>query len=353
MLQLHPAAAVFPLLGEHELRALADSIVSTGLQHPVTVMSDAGQWVLLDGRNRIQACALAGVEVRHEVYGGEDPVGFIVAANLRRRQLNESQLSIVGVAIEEIYAAEAKKRQQETASDRGAQGGRGKQKLGGTSATKLSETNKARAKAAEQVGVSARQIQKAKAVVKRAAPEVVEAVRAGTVSVNDAVHVLDMAVGDQRACLTVVQGRGATTLARAARIVHLPTKIDSSEATPQTSRADRGRRLEEIARLHRMGLGTTEISKTMGLPLSTVADGKLALGISEACAPVKLWNDIEHVATSLSGAHQQIARLADAVQEATTFNASLKEISSCISRLNEATTAIRRLTSELKKKASK
>jgi hypothetical protein len=46
---------------------------------------------ILDGRNRYRAAQAAGVNCPTRTYDGDDPVSFVVSANLRRRHLNASQ----------------------------------------------------------------------------------------------------------------------------------------------------------------------------------------------------------------------------------------------------------------------
>jgi hypothetical protein len=84
---IHPAAAVFPRMTARELQELADDIKANGLHHPIVRDKDG---INLDGRNRLAACQMAGVAPRFETYAGNDPVGFIISVNLKRRHLNAS-----------------------------------------------------------------------------------------------------------------------------------------------------------------------------------------------------------------------------------------------------------------------
>lgn len=85
---VHPAADVFPMLSEDELADLAEDIRANGLHHPITLDSDG---VLIDGRNRLAACRLAGVEPTFDALNGHDPVAFILSENIRRRHLSAGQ----------------------------------------------------------------------------------------------------------------------------------------------------------------------------------------------------------------------------------------------------------------------
>ena len=54
---IHPAAAVFPIMSGREFDELVEDVRVNGLREPVVVSSDQ----LIDGRNRVRACAAAGV----------------------------------------------------------------------------------------------------------------------------------------------------------------------------------------------------------------------------------------------------------------------------------------------------
>lgn len=79
----HPAAAVWPMLPDDELAALAVDIKTNGLIHPVVLTPD-GQ--VLDGRNRLAACKLAKVKPAYVTHDG-DPVAYVLGANSQRRHM--------------------------------------------------------------------------------------------------------------------------------------------------------------------------------------------------------------------------------------------------------------------------
>jgi hypothetical protein len=169
--EIHPAAELFPMLGTEELQALADDIKTNGQIDPIVIYE--GQ--VLDGRNRLAACELAGVEprtVQMTLRGGTiGPVTWVISKNLHRRHLTPTQASTVGVDALPMLEEEAKKRQG-TRTDIPA-------KLPG------SELGESREKAAALVNVSPRYISDAKAI-KVKAPDQFEAMRAGTVTLQDA-----------------------------------------------------------------------------------------------------------------------------------------------------------------------
>jgi ParB-like chromosome segregation protein Spo0J len=80
------------MLPGDELAALAADIKQNGLRFPIVL--DAEGKTLIDGRNRLKACEIAGVEPRFERLNGEDPKAFIVSANLARRDMSKGQKAI-------------------------------------------------------------------------------------------------------------------------------------------------------------------------------------------------------------------------------------------------------------------
>src|SRR4051795_7887181 len=87
---VHPAAAVLPMMSEDELNDLAADIEAHGLLHPIVL--DADGELLIDGRNRLEGCYRAGVEPQFRRLNGEDDhLAFIASANLNRRNLTKGQ----------------------------------------------------------------------------------------------------------------------------------------------------------------------------------------------------------------------------------------------------------------------
>ena len=85
---VHPLAALFPMLPDDELQELAEDIAENGLRNPIVRDSD-GQ--IVDGRNRLKACRLAGVEPTFQHINGEDVRAFIASQNVNRRHLTKGQ----------------------------------------------------------------------------------------------------------------------------------------------------------------------------------------------------------------------------------------------------------------------
>lgn len=82
---VHPYADKFPMLSDAELDELAESIKTVGLLHPIIVTPDG---LILDGRNRLEACNRAEVVADVEVYEGDDYAEFVIASNVARRNMS-------------------------------------------------------------------------------------------------------------------------------------------------------------------------------------------------------------------------------------------------------------------------
>lgn len=90
--EIHPVADLFPMLPDDELRDLAEDIKIRGQLQPIVLDKDGR---ILDGRNRFQACKLAGVEPTFMTYEGDDPDGYAMTVNVTRRHMSKGQLAIV------------------------------------------------------------------------------------------------------------------------------------------------------------------------------------------------------------------------------------------------------------------
>lgn len=99
-MKVFPAADLFPMLPEDELQALADDIKTNGQRDPIVIATVDGEDVLVDGRNRLAACRLAGVEPAMRRLNGEDPTAFVVSVNINRRHMTKGQRAM---AVAMIY----------------------------------------------------------------------------------------------------------------------------------------------------------------------------------------------------------------------------------------------------------
>jgi 16S rRNA G966 N2-methylase RsmD len=173
----HPLASLFPLLEGVTFDALRDDIAAHGLREPITLYHGA----ILDGRNRERGCRALGIKPRYRDYTGDDPLGFVVSANLHRRHLNESQRAMVAAKIATMRQGERTDLAQICA--------------------------RSQVDAATALNVSRRSTQHAKQVQTRGAPELVAAVERGQLAVSAAAEIASLTAAEQRRILASLSPR--------------------------------------------------------------------------------------------------------------------------------------------------
>jgi N6-adenosine-specific RNA methylase IME4 len=164
--EFHPLANIFPLVEGTEFAELADDIRTHGLRKPVVLFEGR----ILDGRNRYRACLASDIECRFETYQGDDPVAYVVSLNLRRRHLDESQRAMVAAKLATL-------------------------RLGDNQHAQICAPSQE--KAAELLNVSRRTVQYARGVQEQGAPELVQAVERGVVSVSAAADIATLPRDEQ------------------------------------------------------------------------------------------------------------------------------------------------------------
>jgi len=165
------------MLGDAQLEELAADIKTNGIITPIVLRAVEGGWEVLDGRNRLTAAELAGIDLfmpdgklrwaYFRTVGGDsafDPFAFVISANLHRRHLNESQRAMVATKL-----ANLKK------------GGAGGATVNSDTAIAVSQPD-----AAKLLNVSVDSVQRAGTVLREGSPELVKQVERGEVSVSAA-----------------------------------------------------------------------------------------------------------------------------------------------------------------------
>ena len=162
--QYHEFCRIFPALSDEELQQLADDIAKNGQRHPIIIDEDGA---VLDGRNRLAACQLRGVEPEFEIFQGSDAqkLEFVVSLNLSRRHLDSGQRAMVASKLATLRRG--------VRSDRNVD-------------VKNVTSTITQAEAADRLNVSRKSVVAARQVQEDAAPEVVEAVERGELSLNKA-----------------------------------------------------------------------------------------------------------------------------------------------------------------------
>lgn len=196
---VHPAASKFPMLPSGELAKLAADIAANGLLDAL-VYDDLDEEIsgctriLLDGRNRNAGCRINAITPHLTKWDGAGGThtGYILSKNLRRRDLDEGQRSMLAAELLPMLAAEAKQRQMQLAGTRptlaptGAKVSSAEDDSQNVTPSKHTQTGKAAKIAGEAVGVSERSVERAKLVLDKAPPEIVQQVRDGKVSLRSA-----------------------------------------------------------------------------------------------------------------------------------------------------------------------
>lgn len=215
-LTAHPAADIFPMLDAGEMAELAEDIKARGLIEAIVLDADGR---IVDGRNRLEACGIAGVEPRFIEYMGSDVLGYIVSKNLKRRHLTESQRATVAAELVPMLAEEARKRQ-----------GHGLTAPGKTLSANLREASdgKAADKAGELMGVSGRSVEDALAV-QRKAPELFDRVKAGDIAVSTARKAAELPEEDRQAVAAAPKEQIKATAKEAIRKAHVSYNSGNNE----------------------------------------------------------------------------------------------------------------------------
>ena len=101
---IHPVAALFPLIHGEEFDALVASIKEDGLLDPIEYQGNT----IIDGRNRLRACQAAGVVPQYrELPKSIDPVKHILQRNIHRRHLTTDQRAAIAAELATMTRAQA------------------------------------------------------------------------------------------------------------------------------------------------------------------------------------------------------------------------------------------------------
>jgi hypothetical protein len=84
---------------------MAKDIETNGLLDPIWLMPDGS---IIDGKTRYEACLIAKVEPRYETYTGDDPFGFVVSQNLRRRHLSVQERAEIAATMANLPRGDVK-----------------------------------------------------------------------------------------------------------------------------------------------------------------------------------------------------------------------------------------------------
>lgn len=165
-LAFHPIANCFPLIEGNEFNELVADIAANGIREPIVLF----EGMILDGRNRYRAAMAANIEPPFVDYDGDDPVGYSVSLNLRRRHLSEGQRAWVAAQIANLGHGQ---RKEDTSID-------------------VSQSD-----AAAMLNVSVPSVQRATVVRDHGIPELQEKVATGKVAISTAADVARLPQAEQ------------------------------------------------------------------------------------------------------------------------------------------------------------
>ena len=197
--KFHPFCLMIPEMDQSDYERLKASIAAIGLQEPIL------RWgaQIIDGRSRLMACEETGTTPTFKEWrpSAKSQTGaqqddelwlFLLAKNLDRRHLSVSQKAMVAAA-------------RATAGD------------GNPALNRSNTTTVTNRESAEEVGVSEKSVDQAKAVLAHGSKPLVEAVRDGEVTVSDAAKIVDLPKAEQTAAVKAVASGEAKTVTAAAK----------------------------------------------------------------------------------------------------------------------------------------
>lgn len=205
-LKAHPLCAIFPLMEGAEFDALVADIRTNGLIDPITLH----RGLILDGRNRLRACRAARAVACFDVYEGDDPLRFVLSRNVARRHLNESQRAMVAARLMNT-----------------SHGG-DRRSVGSGVRSRRDAGVISQSKAAALLNISVRSISSARALIKRADPQLTRAVDHGLLAVRLALRAAGLPPSSQSAIAAAAAAGGDAAidmlkrLRREVRGLHVP-----------------------------------------------------------------------------------------------------------------------------------
>ena len=210
-LPAHPYATLFPAMSDEEFKKLVADIKANGQTTAITTIEDEdGNVSILDGVNRQKACLSLGIEPKRTPYQGNDPLSFVVSANLHRRHLDKSRHAALGAEIANMKP-----------------GRRGKHAM-------LQVSRKA---AAAAVNASERSIADASKVKEQGDPALFDAVRDGTIPVNVAANLTHAPKDEQREAIQNVkrdaEGKPTPAAKKALKATAVRARAEAKKTKPK------------------------------------------------------------------------------------------------------------------------
>lgn len=224
-------------LTANEYAALERSILAEGCRDALVLWGD----VLIDGHNRYAICRKHGIDfktIQNDSFASiEDVMLWMIDNHLARRSVSDFQRGMLALRKKAILTARAKERQEAAPEAASAD------------APVTPPPLSTREEVAKVAGISSNAISRIERIQKTAAPELVEAIRAGTISINAAAAVASLPSEAQVAAVAAGK-KELQQVARQVREAKSPPKTISAEArSNETDTADKSAPLSEVAML--------------------------------------------------------------------------------------------------------
>jgi len=169
----HPLSAAFGDMSEDEYQDLKDSLENIGLQNPIVMFEGR----VIDGWHRYKACEELGVPFTTVELGeDQDPQYYVISTNTRRNQTKAQK----AISLSEVYAW-------------GRHGDNQHKNRKGTEYPSSFTSQQI----AEEAGVSEKTIKQAKAVITKAVPELINAVKNGEIGLTKAAQIAKLPKSEQ------------------------------------------------------------------------------------------------------------------------------------------------------------
>jgi ParB-like chromosome segregation protein Spo0J len=159
-LKPHPFADLLPAMSDDEFKSLVSDVRANGLRVPIVTYQDQ----ILDGRHRYKAAMEARITLTEKdvvpfnANGRDTPLKFVIGQNVNRRHLNESQRAVIAANIANIKKGENQYSAKDGSIDLPT--------------------------AAKMLNVSEPTVKRAKTFLDKAAPQLVEKIKQGTMRVS-------------------------------------------------------------------------------------------------------------------------------------------------------------------------
>ena len=172
----HPLSMAFPDMNKDEYSDLLDSIKKIGIQNPIVVFEDK----IIDGWHRYKVSCELDIDCPTiDLEDGIDPCLFVIAQNASRRNMSPSQRALATVTVN-AWRPSGKRNE-------------------GNPQDYLQKTNEA---LIQSSNTSETTIIRAKKVIADAVPEVIDAVKLGTIGIKKASEIAKLPAKDQVAAIS-------------------------------------------------------------------------------------------------------------------------------------------------------